>query len=135
MGSSSLDLPSAVVAVGLRALRNPGRGRGRRIVTRGHVMAAARLPSLDRPLPLDGVVGGLVWDNHACMPLRRGETEFLRELADVHAAGVDIVTLNVGFGEQRAIDHFHMLATFRRWIAGHSDKYCLVGTEIGRAHV
>src|SRR3546814_11055773 len=34
----------------------------------------------------------------------------------------------VGFGEQRAIDHFHMLATFRRWIAGHSDKYCLVGT-------
>src|SRR3546814_13299618 len=92
-------------------------------------MAAARLPSLDRPRPLDGVVGGLVWDNHACMPLRRGETEFLRELADVHAAGVDIVTLNVGFGEQRAIDHFHMLATFRRWIACHNDKSCLVGTD------
>src|SRR3546814_15262243 len=104
MGSSSLDLPSALVAFGFRALRNPSRGRGRRIVTRGHVMAAARLPSLDRPRPLDGVVGGLVWDNHACMPLRRGETAFLRALADVHYAGVDIVTLNAGFGGTRGIE-------------------------------
>jgi membrane dipeptidase len=38
---------------------------------------------------------GLVWDNHACLPLREVE-EFLPQLARYRAAGADVVTVNIG---------------------------------------
>jgi membrane dipeptidase len=45
------------------------------------------------------MASSVVWDNHACMPLRPHDTAFLPELKRCDAAGVDAVTLNVGFGE------------------------------------
>lgn len=77
---------------------------------------------------LETIVGGLIWDNHACMPLRRGDTAFLDDLAGVREAGIHVLSVNVGFGEQTAGDHLHMLATFRQWIAGHGDWVQLVAT-------
>jgi membrane dipeptidase len=67
----------------------------------------------------------LVWDNHACMPLRAADESFLDQLQRVHAAGVDVVSLNVGFGPQSLEDHLRMLAAFRRWLAARSDRYVL----------
>ena len=67
----------------------------------------------------------LVWDNHACMPLRPGDDAFLDQLNRAHAAGLDAVTLNVGFGPQPLDDHLRMLASFRRWFAERADKYAL----------
>ncbi len=40
----------------------------------------------------------LVWDNHACMPIRADDS-FLPELVRVHKSGVNVVILNVGYGE------------------------------------
>lgn len=67
----------------------------------------------------------LVWDNHACMPLRPADESFLDQLQRVHAAGVNVVSLNVGFGPQSLQEHLRMLAAFRRWLAARSDRYLL----------
>src|ERR1700691_3097565 len=56
--------------------------------------------------------GGLVWDNHSCMPLRPDDYAFLPQLDQCRAVGVDMVTLNVGFGVMTIKDHVSMLATF-----------------------
>ena len=72
--------------------------------------------------------GGLVWDNHACMPLRPDDYGFLPQLDECRAVGIDVVTLNVGFGVQKITDHISMLATFRRWVKDHADKYMLIDT-------
>lgn len=67
----------------------------------------------------------LVWDNHACMPLRSTDLSYLGLLDDVLASGVDAITLNVGFGDRGIDEHIRMLATFRDWIARHQDKLTL----------
>ena len=36
----------------------------------------------------------LVWDNHACMPLRPEDHSFLPQLEDVRASGVNVISLN-----------------------------------------
>lgn len=68
----------------------------------------------------------IVWDNHACMPLRPGDEIFLPQLERVHNAGVDVVTLNVGCGGQGIAAHIRMLGFFRRWIELHNEKYSIV---------
>lgn len=77
----------------------------------------------------------LVWDNHACMPLRGDDTAFLPELKRCRAAGVDAVTLNIGFGENSVEDHIRVVANMRHWLAQHTDDYVLAGTveQINRA--
>jgi membrane dipeptidase len=70
----------------------------------------------------------LVWDNHGCMPLRPHDATFLPQLERYRAAGVDVVMLNVGFGEQDVVSHVRMLAHFRRWLSLHSDRYVLIET-------
>ncbi len=70
----------------------------------------------------------LVWDNHACMPLRPNDERFLPQLDRIKASGVDMVCLNVGFGPQSLEDHIRMLAAFRHWIGRHSDQYVQVET-------
>lgn len=70
----------------------------------------------------------IVWDNHACMPLRPGDTTFLPQLERYRAAGVDVVGLNVGFGPQTFEDHVRMIAWFRRWLKTRSDAYRLIDT-------
>ena len=61
----------------------------------------------------------LVWDNHACMPLRPLDTGFLPGLERHRAAGTDVVMLNVGYGEDGVEAHVRMLASMRDWLARH----------------
>jgi membrane dipeptidase len=68
----------------------------------------------------------LMWDNHACMPLRADDTSFLPQLQQFGDAGVDIVSLNVGFDAVAWNNTPLMLASFRDWIKQHSDDYILV---------
>lgn len=68
----------------------------------------------------------LLWDNHACMPLRPTDQSFLPQLERVHAAGVDAITLNVGCSGQGIDDHVRMLGSFRHWIDAQTDKYTIL---------
>jgi membrane dipeptidase len=70
----------------------------------------------------------LVWDNHACMPLRPDDETFLPQLARHKAAGVGLVFLNVYFDAHPPETSFAMLAAFRRWIARHPDDYVVAET-------
>jgi membrane dipeptidase len=70
----------------------------------------------------------LVWDNHACMPLRPEDHSFLPQLFDVHASGVDIVSLNAGFGPTPLSLHLDMLESFHRWIDSNTARVRLVRT-------
>jgi membrane dipeptidase len=70
----------------------------------------------------------LVWDNHACMPLRPDDARFLPELAAVRASGVDVISLNIGFGPIATETHLQMLDAFHRWLAAHADDYAPVRT-------
>jgi len=70
----------------------------------------------------------LVWDNHACMPLRPQDDSFLDQLQRAHRTGVNVVALNVGFGPQTLQDHLRMLAAFRQWLAARSDQYVLANS-------
>jgi membrane dipeptidase len=74
-----------------------------------------------------GVIdAALVWDNHACLPLRPADTGFLPQLQRCRAAGVDVVSVNVGFGPSDLPACIRNLAAFRRYLAGHPDEYVLV---------
>ena len=77
----------------------------------------------------------LVWDNHGCMPLRPNDESFLPQLARYKAAGVDAVTLNIGFGDQGIEEHVRMVALFRRWLALNDRDYAFAATveDIERA--
>jgi membrane dipeptidase len=77
----------------------------------------------------------LVWDNHACLPLRPHDPGFLPQLERHRAAGTHVVMLNVGYGEDGIEAHVRMLATFRAWIAGHADRFRLIESvdDISRA--
>nr|WP_316640423.1 membrane dipeptidase [uncultured Roseateles sp.] len=68
----------------------------------------------------------LVWDNHACMPLRPHDESFLPQLARHRAAGADVVMLNIGFGEQGVEEHLRAIASMRDWLHRHSDHYRLI---------
>lgn len=70
----------------------------------------------------------VVWDNHACMPLRPQDDSFLPQLERVHASGIDVITLNVGCGGQGIEEHIRMLGSLRYWVESNRDKYRLVGT-------
>jgi membrane dipeptidase len=71
---------------------------------------------------------GIVWENHACMPLRPGDSTFLSDLERVRNAGVNVISLNVSFDLADPNDAFKMLATFRHWILRHNEHYVLVNT-------
>jgi membrane dipeptidase len=77
----------------------------------------------------------LVWDNHACMPLRPEDHSFLDQLQRAHQVGVDVISLNVGFGPKDLEAHLRMLASLRHWLAARPDHYVLVRrvTDIDRA--
>lgn len=77
----------------------------------------------------------LVWDNHGCMPLRPDDESFLPQLERYKASGVNMVCLNIGYGEQGVEEHIRMAALFRRWLSQRSDQYVLVNgvADIERA--
>ena len=69
----------------------------------------------------------LVWDNHGCMPVARPhDTSFLPQLQRYREAGVNAVTLNIGFGDQCVEDHLRTIASFRRWLLDRPDQYLLL---------
>jgi len=70
----------------------------------------------------------VLWDNHACMPLRPGDVAFLPQLERVRKSGIDVISLNVSFDVVDPHDAFLVLATFRHWIRQHSADYALVDT-------
>ena len=69
---------------------------------------------------------GVVWDNHSCMPLRPGDPSFLSQLERYRNSGVDMVMLNISFGDFPLVSTFEMLAEFRYWICQHAADYQLV---------
>ncbi len=70
----------------------------------------------------------LVWDNHACAPLRPDDEAFLDVLERYRASGVDVVSLNVGFGEQGVEEHVRMLAHLRRWLTARPQFYRIIAS-------
>ena len=70
----------------------------------------------------------LIWDNHACMPLRPGDVAFLDRLSMYRDIGASVVSLNVGFDVFPWTHTFKMLATFRTWIKQNSEAYALIET-------
>jgi membrane dipeptidase len=72
---------------------------------------------------------GIVWDNHACMPLRPRDVSFLPQLRRVRDAGIDVVSLNVSYGSQRAGSAFAMLSAFRTWLQQRPSEYLLIDSE------
>lgn len=69
----------------------------------------------------------LVWDNHGCLPLR-ADDGFLPQLERYRAAGADVVSINVGYGEMSWAQHLEILAFMRGWIAERPRQYRLVAT-------
>ncbi len=67
-----------------------------------------------------------MWDDHACMPLRADDADFLPQLSRCKTSGIDVVCLNVGFDAEPWENTPRMLAHFRHWLRQHSDKYILV---------
>jgi membrane dipeptidase len=67
----------------------------------------------------------VVWDNHGCMPLR-ANADFLPQLERYRSAGVNIVTLNIGFADISWSDHIKVLSFMRRWITLRPEMYRLV---------
>ena len=70
----------------------------------------------------------LVWDNHGCMPLRPDDETFLPQLSRYHRAGIDVVSLNVGFDAVPWENTVRMLAHFRQWVRRHAADYVLIET-------
>jgi membrane dipeptidase len=70
----------------------------------------------------------IVWDNHACMPLRPGDTTFLPQLERARKSGVSVISLNVSFDVVDPHDAFPVLATFRQFVRDHEDRYLLADT-------
>lgn len=67
----------------------------------------------------------IVWDNHACMPLRV-EQEYLPQLARHKQAGFSAVTLNVGYDQTTPENNLRLIAHFRHWIRQRAQDYVLV---------
>ncbi len=67
---------------------------------------------------------GLVWDNHACLPLRDIE-EFLPSLSRYRDAGVDVVTVNIGDSLVPLETMIRSAASIRHFVNGNPDKYVL----------
>lgn len=67
----------------------------------------------------------VVWDNHACMPLRADDT-FLPQLERCRHSGLTVVTLNIGFDLTGFEQNLEVLAHFRHFVQRHPDRYLLV---------
>jgi hypothetical protein len=70
---------------------------------------------------------GIVWDNHGCLPLR-ADASFLPQLERYLKAGVNVVSINVGFADISWAEHVRVLSFMRQWIAQRPDMYRLVST-------
>ncbi len=68
----------------------------------------------------------LVWDNHLCLPMDPElNAAVLPQLENIHRAGVDVVSVNIGFGALGCRHHLMLLAQMRRWLRSRRDKFVL----------
>jgi membrane dipeptidase len=88
------------------------------------------LIQLEHPVPSSKVRNlfdrGLIWDNHTCTATEPNHASSLEYLRRHKAAGVDVVTLNVGFDVVPKDYAIRLLADFRYWIATHPEEFHLV---------
>lgn len=68
----------------------------------------------------------LVWDNHGCMPLRADDRRFLPQLARYREAGVDVVTLNVGFDGVPWQNTAPVAKAFRQFVEDNPTDYLMI---------
>ncbi|MFO6448745.1 dipeptidase [Erythrobacter sp. NE805] len=67
-----------------------------------------------------------VWDNHACPPMAIDDLPaHLPTLQRYRDAGVDVVSLNIGYGEMAWEDHLAMAKAITAWLAAHPDRFVL----------
>jgi membrane dipeptidase len=69
----------------------------------------------------------VVWDNHACLPMR-ADTTFIPQIERYRRAGITVLSLNVGFAGMSLLEHLRILSFMRQWIAHHSDRFSLIST-------
>ena len=69
----------------------------------------------------------IIWDNHACMPLRPDDA-FVPQLERCRAAGQTVICLNVGYNVTHLNNNIQVLAHFRHFINCHADRYILINT-------
>jgi membrane dipeptidase len=69
----------------------------------------------------------IVWDNHACLPMRADST-FIPQIERYRRAGVTVLSLNVGFADMSLLEHMRVLSFMRQWVANHSDRFRLIST-------
>lgn len=68
-----------------------------------------------------------VWDNHACPPMAIGDLpRHLPTLARYRAAGVDVVSLNIGYGEMGWDEHVALADAITAWLVARPGEYRLV---------
>ena len=67
---------------------------------------------------------GIVWDNHACLPLH-GTEQWLPGIARYRAAGVTAVTINIGDSQVPLETLIRTAASIRHFVRQHSDQYLL----------
>jgi membrane dipeptidase len=69
----------------------------------------------------------LVWDQHGCLPLRPDDGA-VDQLELYRQAGVDYVSINVGFDLTSALDTFKVAAAFRRGVLARPGSLVLAST-------
>jgi membrane dipeptidase len=67
---------------------------------------------------------GIVWDNHACLPLRDVD-EWLPELSRYRDAGVDVVTVNIGDSLVPLETLIRTAASIRHFVHAHPRQYLM----------
>jgi membrane dipeptidase len=77
----------------------------------------------------------LIWDNHACIPLRPDSQIIPAQLDRYRASGVNVVSLNICWDGVSPDLALPMAEAFRACVAKHPDRYLLVETvdDIERA--
>jgi membrane dipeptidase len=89
-------------------------------------MSAGHLKMSETP-ERSWVADAIIWDNHACMPLRPDDT-FLPQLERCRAAGQTVIALNIGYDVTSFDDNIRVLAHFRHFVNRHPDRYILINT-------
>jgi membrane dipeptidase len=69
----------------------------------------------------------IIWDNHGCMPFKAYEA-FLPQLERYRTAGVNVVSINIGYADMSWADHLRAVSCMRQWIAQQPNDYCLLTT-------
>jgi membrane dipeptidase len=74
----------------------------------------------------------LVWDQHGCLPLRPAE-DAVDALELYRDAGVDVVSINVGFDLTLTDDALNVLTAFRRGLHARPERY-LIASSVSDIH-